>query len=278
MKKTQGAVQEANFRQALLMRNEAAAAQNWFDEQKRQFLDVQHEKVLRGHQQAVERQEAIEALKHVKRKMGSEMRKEIEKKMLAEEQKKREYVAAAHNTVYDARKKKLIAVRARQQAERANAIAIGEAAMQQRADRREQTKATVRREEQAAKDYTSQVRYETRPEVREEGAKMFQAQRNDIAEAARQKAQADADAMKKAQLAYLQAADKVKERVEALHASTRASKESLAEKRREDAEKLRNQMQEKARLKAERDAKATRGKQQLHDEILTWSKTSVVGP
>ena len=81
MKKTQGEVQTINRQQAADQRSLANAAKNWFVEQQEQFLAVQHEKVLRGHQQAVERVEAIEALKQVKRQMGSEMRKELEKKI-----------------------------------------------------------------------------------------------------------------------------------------------------------------------------------------------------
>ena len=276
MKKTQGEVQAVNREQAADMRNEANAAKNWFLEQQEQFLAVQHEKVLRGHQQAVERVEAIEALKQVKRQMGSEMRKELEKKMQEEVQKKREFVAACHNTVFDARKKKQSAVRARFQAERENAIAIGEAAKKSRAENKEKAKATVRREEQAAKDFTARVRYETRPEVRQVGASMFQAQRDGIAEAARQKAEADAAAMKAAQQAYLAAADQVKERVERLHASTKASRQSLKEARRQGAADLRANLEAERQRKKEIERQTQQTKQLVHDEIHTWSKTSVL--
>jgi hypothetical protein len=278
MKKTQALVQNANHQNALMMREEKDAAKSWFQQQKEDFLAEQHEKVLRGHQQAVERQQAIEALKLVKRSMGSEMRTELEKKLARERELKREFVAASHNTVFDARKKKQSAVRARQMAEREQAIAIGEAAKIARAERKEIAKATVRREEQAARDFTSQVRYETRPEVRKVGADMFQAQRDQAAEEARQKAQRDAEALKQAQNAYLARADQVRERVEQLHASTRASREALAEARRLGARGLRNKLHQEGLRKQEVEEMTRQEKQAIHDGIFGWSKTSVVAP
>jgi hypothetical protein len=278
MKKTQASVQSANHENALMMREEKDAAKSWFYQQKDDFLAEQHEKVLRGHQQAVERQQAIEALKLVKRSMGSEMRSELDKKLAQEREVKKEFVAASHNTVFDARKKKQSAVRARQMADREQAIAIGEAAKIARAERKEIAKATVRREEQAARDFTSQVRYETRPDVRKVGADMFQAQRDLAAEEARQKAQRDAEAMKQAHSAYLARAEQVRERVEALHSSTRASREALAEARRHGAHGLRQKLHEESMRKQEVEEMTRQEKQAIHDSIFGWSKTSVVAP
>ena len=81
MKKTQAAVQEANRHQAAAHRAAAQENKAWWAMQEESFLASQHERVLRGHQQAVERTASIEALKQVKREVGTEMRKEIERKM-----------------------------------------------------------------------------------------------------------------------------------------------------------------------------------------------------
>ena len=43
------------------MRTEAMAAKSWYKDQQQDFLVAQHEKVLKGHQQALERAEALEA-------------------------------------------------------------------------------------------------------------------------------------------------------------------------------------------------------------------------
>lgn len=278
MKKTQASVQEINHQNAIMMRDQKAQARDWFQQQKEDFLAEQHEKVLKGHQQAVERQQAIEALKQVKREMGSEMRAQLEAKLAQEREVKREFVAASHSTVFDARKKKQTAVKARQMAEREHAVAIGEAAKIARAERKEIAKATVRREEQAAKDFTSQVRYETRPEVRQVGADMFQAQRDKAADDARAKARRDSAALRAAQEAYLARAEQVKERVESLHASTRASREALAEARRLQARGLRAKLNREGERKHEMEEVVKQQKQELHDSIYGWSKSSVVVP
>ena len=107
--------------------------------------------------------------------------------MAAERERKKEFVEACHNKVFQERQRKTAAERERSKAKTDNAIAIGLAAKHARAERKEETKATVRREEQAAKDYAAKVRYETRPEVRQEGASWFQAQRDQKAEESRQK-------------------------------------------------------------------------------------------
>ena len=276
MKKTQGAVQDANHQQAARMREEKDAAKRWFFNQQDEFLAGQHEKVLRGHQQAIERQQAITTLQQAKRKMGSEMREELQKGLVEATQIKRDYVAASHNTVFDARRKKQSAVRARLLAEREQAIATGKAAKIARAKRKEQTKATVRREVEAARNYTAQVRYETRPEVRREGAEMFQQQRNRSAEETREQSEADAETMARAQAKYLAAAEQVKQKVGSLHASTKASRESLAEARRQNAKDVRTNLRNEAERKKQLDADRYQNKQQLHDEIHSWSKSSVL--
>ena len=107
---------------------------------------------------------------------------------------------------------------------------------------------------------------------------MFQAQRDQAAEEARQKAQRDAEALKQAQNAYLARADQVRERVEQLHASTRASREALAEARRLGARGLRNKLHQEGLRKQEVEEMTRQEKQAIHDGIFGWSKTSVVAP
>ena len=212
MKKTQAAVVEDNLLQAAAMRTEAAAAKDWFREQQDEFLKGQHEKVLKGHQQAVERAVALEALKRNKRSVGVEMREQFERKWKDELQRKREFVEKSHSVVFDARKKKQVAVKARKQYEQEQALAIGEAAKIARAERREQTKATVRKQEKEARDYTSRVRYETRPAVRQESSDLFQRQRNEIAEELRQRHEMERQEVQQTREAYLQKANQVRTR------------------------------------------------------------------
>ena len=63
------------------------------------------------------RAEAIEALKKMKRDMGSEMKATIEKQAQQTAMAKRDYVAKAHNTVFDAKNRKRALARAREGAQ-----------------------------------------------------------------------------------------------------------------------------------------------------------------
>ena len=68
-------VEAANADEALRMREALEDQKRWFVLQQDQFLARQHEKVLKGHREAVETAEAIESVKQTKRELGSEMRK-----------------------------------------------------------------------------------------------------------------------------------------------------------------------------------------------------------
>ena len=278
MKKTQHAVAENNHQNARQMRDEADVAKNWFQQQQEDFLAEQHKKVLRGHEQARERAIALEDLKQTKRQVGSEMRQKLAKRWKEELIKKREFVEKSHSAVFDARKKKQGLVRTRLQAEREQAIQIGAQAKIARAERREQAKATVKREEQAAKEYTERVRYETRPEVRKEGKDLFQAQRDAIAAEAREKLEEERRQMAVQRERYMNMASGVKARVDEMHASTKAAKERLAEARRQDAATVRATLNAERERKRQHDEESRENKQALHDEIHTWSIFSFSEP
>jgi len=188
---------------------------------------------------------------------------------------KREFVEKSHSAVFDARRAKQSAVRARNQAEREHAEVIGQEAKVARAQRREQNKATVRAEEQAARDFAAKTRYETRPEVRQDSAEHFQAKRDQLAEEARQKAE---EARLKAQAqrqAYLASASRVHEAVGRLHADSHASRQGLKEQRRQEAMDVRTKMEAERQRKAQLDEQRRQTKQALHDDIKQWKVYSV---
>ena len=275
MKKTQADVVEANLNQAATMRAEAEAAKNWFEKQQREFLEGQYEKVLRGHEQAVVKAEALELLKRKKRNMGTTMRAHLERKWSEEKQRKKDFVERSHSVVFEARKKKQVAVRARKLAEQEHAIQIGEAAKILRAERKEQAKATVREQEIAAREYTARIRYETRPEVREESHDLFQQQRNAAAEAARKKLDKERRDVMKQREKYLDSASQVKSHVAALHRSTQRSRDNLAETRRQEAQQLRQALEAERQRKAKLEEARKQEKKSMHDEIKTWKDDSV---
>ena len=70
-------------------------------------------------------------------------------------------------------------------------LQVGAAAKVERAKRREDNLATVRKQEQQAKDYAAQVRFETRPDVRRVTREHFKARRDYVCEKERQKQEQD---------------------------------------------------------------------------------------
>ena len=269
---------EVNHQQAADMRAEHEAKKRWFESQREDFLEQQRDKVELGHQQTVERAAAIEALKSTKRVIGAQMRVKLEKKWKEEKQKKRDYVEKAHSGVFDARQKKVEAVAIRKQIERENAVKIGEAAKVARAERREQAKATVRREEQAARDFTARVRHETRPEVRQESKNLFQQQRDAVAEAARVKLEHERTEVQAQRTAYLNMANKTKGKVAELHAASKASLQALAEKRKADAWTVRQALGDEFKRKISIEEEGRQVRKALHDDIRNWKLMSVIDP
>ena len=163
------------------------------------------------------------------------MRQRILEMYETEQEKKKAYVESCHTVVFDARKQKLAQTQARKEYERVNAIAIGQAAKVARAERREQAKATVKREKEAAREYTSRVRYETRPELRQDSAAYFRTMREDKAEAQRQERQMAGQEVAEARRAYIEAANRVRNNVETLHSRSHAAREAAADAKRQAA-------------------------------------------
>jgi hypothetical protein len=242
------------------------------------YVSGECSQVLKGHSDAVKRTMAVEALKEEKVRIGKEMRVEIASRMKEESLKKRERVADSHSKVFEERKKKQGAVRARVEHERKHRVAIGEAAKIVRAQNKERTKATVRKQEQAAKDFAAHVRHETRPEVRQEGRELYQGMRDHVAAAERDKAEMDRREVEGMQDAYRQRASVVKQSVDELRASSRASREGLMEAKARAATEAREKLREARERKEQNDEMVRQAKASLHDDIASWSKQSIVHP
>ena len=73
-------------------------------------------------------------------------------------------------------------------------------------------------------------------------------------------------------------ANATRKRVESMHASTVQSKKELAEKRRQEADNVREQLKEERRRKAKLEEESRQNRQAQHDEIHTWSIFSFSEP
>ena len=94
MKVTQAQVRKEYRQQAEEMRAQALEGKQLRYELQESVRQFARERVVIGHQQAVEKAKAMEELKHMKREMGSEMKALIEERMHQARQKKKEYARA----------------------------------------------------------------------------------------------------------------------------------------------------------------------------------------
>lgn len=276
MKRTQYAVGEANHQAAAEIREAAAVNRAWAEQQQASFLLGQHQKVLEGHKQTIIRVEAQEALALSKVQEGLQMRAQLAREAALAQRKERELVERTHGTVFVARKKKKNEVRARVQAEREEATAIHEAAKVARAERREHAKVTIKQQAKAVHKHTAKVRYETRPELRKEGADLFEARRHAVAEEGRQRAERERRYIHAQRQAYLQSVTDLRHQVLERRDASRQSREALVEARRVDAEHIRSQLEEARRRKEKSDEMLRNNTQALHDEVRTWKEESAL--
>jgi len=276
MKATQYAVAEDNHLTASQLRAEKAAAKQRDTDRRQRFLQGQHAKVLQNHLQAMERVEALEALQASKRSEGLQMRAELERKASRAQRRERELIERSHSSVFTARQRTQQTKAARVHTEREQAIAIGEAAKLARAERKEKTKVTVRREEQQAREYTAKVRYETRPEVRKEASAHFERQRKAVAEEGRQKAEHSRAEAHAKRMAYLDRANEMRSHVEKIHGRAKSARERLVEERRMEARMMRDGLEMERQRKFEVEAERWEGTKALHNEVKAWKDESTV--
>ena len=167
-------------------------------------------------------------------------------------------------------------MQARQKFEKEHAVAIGEAAKVARAQRRERALATVRREEEAAREASAKVRYETRPEVRQESAALFEARRKALAEESRQKHEAEQRKAMALRKEYLDAAGRVRSNVKNTRSSTQNAREALAEARRQEADKMREQLEAERRRRQLQESSLLKSKREQHNSIRAWEFESAI--
>ena len=112
-----------------------------------------------------------------------------------EELKKKEFAATANTRAAENKRVKAKLTKQRHEGAAEQAKANSEAGKRERAERKEIAKATKEEKVERAKEYTSKVKHETRREVREEGKILFQAQRDAVVAAEKEKQKEDAIAI-----------------------------------------------------------------------------------
>ena len=206
------------------------------------------------------------------------MKTEIKQKWELEQVKKAKFAEKANKRATSFKKRKARATTQRHKEQHDISIAASIASKVERSQRREESLSTKRAQEEQAKHQAAQVRFETRPEVRQEGREMFQAQRN--ATTAEVKQMLEENALKIAQQknAYLEKQISIKKKVDALKAASLGSREGLRENRKQQATELRSLLEhERARMLELKDA----AKQEVaakHDSVYMWHALGIVEP
>ncbi len=278
MKATQGLVQAANAELASEMKTEFSVAQQRAAELQERFLARQQARIEKAREQQEQTAHAVELLKYQKRYEGWEMKTEMKAAWQEEQVKKAKFAASANKRVTSAKKRKARQTSARHKEAQEHSMAASIASKVERSQRREQALSTKRAEEQAAQEYAAQVRYETRPEVRQEGREMFQAQRNATTAEVKRMQEENASKIAKQKQAYLAKQEAMKAKVEAMHAVARGSREGLLESRKQQAAVVRSQLDRERARKLELDRQAIEEVKEKRDAVYIWHKLGIVEP
>ena len=189
-----------------------------------------------------------------------------------------QFVQAARKNADVFKKKKHRQTEARHKEAAKHSMTAAVAGKVERAQRREQSLATKRFAQQQTQEYAAQVRFETRPLVRQESREYFQAQRDAIVAKEKQLSNAHALKIQAQKAAYLRKQEAMKAKVDQMHKIARQSRDELYDKRWCEAESLRQQLAIEQQRKEQSDNQALIQTRQKRDEIYTWAKLGTIGP
>ena len=173
-------VREKNRMMAEEQRTAEQRMTEFRDSQHGQYMDYTKHKMQLFREAEIERVKAAEALAQQKREVGVQMRIQLKAAYEAEQaktQKRMKIIAAKTLHVRQVKKEETAK---RHEEARVHGHMIALQAAEERQERKEQSLATVRAQQKAARDFAAQVKYETRPDVRKETREFFQAQRKAV--------------------------------------------------------------------------------------------------
>jgi len=278
MKATQGQVQALNREVADTVKVAKSEGKRRQEAMRQRFLNRQQQKIEVTHMQKGDVVEAVEFLKDQKRFEGWQNKQKIIHAWEAEKVKKEKFAKKANKRVSEFRKNK-----AREREERnANELlkdqGVAASGLADRMQRKEQALETKRAETAQAKGRAAQVKYETRPEVRQEGRDMFQEQRDAIAAAEKEKREEDMRKIQSRKSDYLKKQAAMKAKVDDMHQVAREARETLEETRKQQAAMLRSHLDAHRRRKEEIMENHRQGTKEKHDGIYAWHKSGMMDP
>ena len=261
-------LREHNAQLGVATRADESARRARREELHEAFLDRQHARVRRFRTQERNRQARVEQVRELKRQSGAALKLELEKSWNDVQRRNAKQAANVSLQVQQARQAKQAEMELRQQEHRKKGQQIAVQAQVDRARRREDSLRTVRSQEQAAKEFAERVKFETRPEVRQETREYFQAQRNAICASERETQEEHRWRRGEAEIEYLsRALSKVYE-VGWTDRNAVTSRVRLAERRKQDADGVRALLSAEIKRKRRNESLLERQRRQQHDAIM----------
>ena len=168
----------------------------------------------------------------------------------------------------DVRRAKRIEIAERHKRAAETARETGIQAQIERRRHREEALATVRKQEQAAKDYAANVRFETRPEVRKDTRDFFQAQRNAVCAEERLQQQRDKLVQEQIRQQFLEKTAQRVADVKHTREMIQQKRLKLVQKSRQEAERVKRQLQEERERNLRNAHNVERVIKQQHDVVI----------
>lgn len=236
--------------------------------QQQHFLEKQQQRIKRFEQDEIASRISQEKFKATKRAVGLEMRKELAVQHEEVQVKNRAYVKVMAEKTRDVRRAKRIEIAERHKRAAETARETGIQAQIERRRHREEALATVRKQEQAAKDYAANVRFETRPEVRKDTRDFFQAQRNAVCAEERLQQQRDKLVQEQIRQQFLEKTAQRVADVKHTREMIQQKRLKLVQKSRQEAERVKRQLQEERERNLRNAHNVERVIKQQHDVVI----------
>lgn len=276
MKASQSLVQEENWRTAEDIRHESDTGKSASRERGDVFLARQQQRILATQQQQQAALSAVETLKEQKRALGQQQKASFGSAWRREVSKKHAHRETGRSRVLEGKNEKEAKMSVRYSQRRLACEAASARAKSERRERKEESQSTRRKEEQEARAYTARVRYETRPEVRQQGREMFQAQRNATVAQEKRQQEANSQAIDEARRRYLERQVHVRERVAEVKSNAKQMRELLAESRRQDAVEMKGLLGRERARKEMQEKEGHEQRREQREAIYLWNKSNTV--
>ena len=261
-------VLQQNKQQAEEQRQMEIKMRNTLREQQQQFLQRQHRRIERFEQDEIASRISQEKFKATKRAVGVEMRKTLVVQHEEVQMKNRAYVKVMAEKTRDVRRAKRTEIAERHKRAAESAREAGIQAQIERRRHREEALATVRKQEQAAKDFAAQVRFETRPEVRKDTREFFQAQRDAVCAAERLQQERDKMVQEHARQQFLMQTAQTVADVMHTRQTIQQKRLKLVEKSRLEASRVRRQLEEERERNRRNAHSVERTIKEQHDAVI----------